>query len=74
VISIIRPELPRLSVPICLLVDDWTVGDVWQEKKDFDRSWEFVTISQTWWSDMGSKARSVLSLIFLRTSPRIPIR
>ena len=41
-ISIIRPELPRLSVPICLLVDDWTVGDVWQEKKDFDRSWEFV--------------------------------
>jgi len=24
------------------LIDDWTVGDVWQEDKDFQRSWEFI--------------------------------
>lgn len=41
-VNMVRPDLPKLKVPICLLVDDWTVGDVWQEEKDFDRSWEFI--------------------------------
>jgi len=41
-ISQIRPELPKLRVPICILIDDWTVGDVWQEDKDFQRSWKFI--------------------------------